>query len=253
MFSLKKALTQTEGAVHADISAIKRRAAFTLAEVLITLGIIGILAAMTLPALINKRQNKALESQFKKSYSVLSQVIQSVIMDEYGSIVEINNNEITNFANYISKRYVKTYSCKRGRYWTDMFKDSNFTGMDVCLFIQKTYKSLNNKNGDMRFNDAVISVIDGITIFFDLAGAGETTYGSVLIALDVNGWKNKPNKYGYDFFVFQLQKDGKLSPMGAKDSLFPEDTYCQKTSSARENGYGCTVKALTDPHYFSNL
>lgn len=227
--------------------------AFTLAEVLITLGIIGIIAAMTLPALINKRQNKVLETQFKKSYSVLSQAIQSVIMDEYGSIVEINNNEMENFANYISKRYVKTYSRKNGKYWTDMFEDSNFTALDVCLFIQRTYKTLNGKSGHARFNDAIISVVDGSTIFFDVGAVGETTYGSVLVAIDVNGWKNKPNKYGYDFFVFQLQKDGKLSPMGAKDSLFPEETYCSKTSEARDNGYGCTVKALTDPHYFSNL
>lgn len=35
--------------------------AFTLAEVLITLGIIGVVAAMTLPALINNKQNKELE------------------------------------------------------------------------------------------------------------------------------------------------------------------------------------------------
>ena len=38
---------------------------FTLAEVLITLGIIGVVAAMTLPSLIQERQNKVLETQFK--------------------------------------------------------------------------------------------------------------------------------------------------------------------------------------------
>ena len=43
-----------------------RKAAFTLAEVLITLGIIGVVAAMTLPALINKAEDKILESQYKK-------------------------------------------------------------------------------------------------------------------------------------------------------------------------------------------
>lgn len=43
--------------------------AFTLAEVLITLGIIGIVAAMTLPAIIQNYQKMVLKSQFKKAYS----------------------------------------------------------------------------------------------------------------------------------------------------------------------------------------
>ena len=47
--------------------------AFTLAEVLITLGIIGVVAALTLPTLIKKYEAKALETQFEKAYSVLSQ------------------------------------------------------------------------------------------------------------------------------------------------------------------------------------
>ena len=47
--------------------------AFTIAEVLITLGIIGVVAAMTLPALITRNQNKALEASLKKNYSIILQ------------------------------------------------------------------------------------------------------------------------------------------------------------------------------------
>lgn len=43
--------------------------AFTLAEVLITLGIIGVVAAMTLPSIIQNKQKKDLEVSFKKSYT----------------------------------------------------------------------------------------------------------------------------------------------------------------------------------------
>ena len=49
--------------------------AFTLAEVLITLGIIGIVAAMTMPVLIAGYQKNVLKNQFKKTYSMLSQAI----------------------------------------------------------------------------------------------------------------------------------------------------------------------------------
>lgn len=49
--------------------------AFTLAEVLITLGIIGVVAALTLPSLIQKRTNLEVESKLKKIYSVMNQAI----------------------------------------------------------------------------------------------------------------------------------------------------------------------------------
>ena len=49
--------------------------AFTLAEVLITLGIIGVVAAMTMPNLIASHQKKVLETSFKKSYSSLLQAL----------------------------------------------------------------------------------------------------------------------------------------------------------------------------------
>lgn len=56
---------------------------FTLAEVLITLGIIGIVAAMTLPALIQKNNNKVVETRLKKFYSAINQAILRAEVD-YG-------------------------------------------------------------------------------------------------------------------------------------------------------------------------
>ncbi len=61
----------------------KKKAAFTLAEVLITLGIIGIVAAMTMPALIQKNNNKVVEARLKKFYSVMNQAIMMAEVD-YG-------------------------------------------------------------------------------------------------------------------------------------------------------------------------
>jgi len=53
------------------VSRAKRSAAFTLAEVLITLGIIGVVAAMTMPTLIQKHQKKVFVTKMKYTYSVL--------------------------------------------------------------------------------------------------------------------------------------------------------------------------------------
>ena len=58
--------------------------AFTIAEVLITLGIIGVVAALTLPMLISKYQLKVFETAFKKQYSVIQNAIEySTITNSY--------------------------------------------------------------------------------------------------------------------------------------------------------------------------
>ena len=49
---------------------------FTLAEVLITLGIIGVVASMTMPVLVGNYKKKAAVSQLKKVYSLLLQSIE---------------------------------------------------------------------------------------------------------------------------------------------------------------------------------
>ena len=57
---------------------------FTLAEVLITLGIIGVVAAMTMPTLINSTQGAQYRTAFKKSLTVLSQaVVMNIALNDY--------------------------------------------------------------------------------------------------------------------------------------------------------------------------
>ena len=55
--------------------------AFTLAEVLITLGIIGIVAAMTIPSLVQDYREKAQVTRVKKFYSVFSQAYTMALQD----------------------------------------------------------------------------------------------------------------------------------------------------------------------------
>lgn len=66
---------------------MSKKTAFTLAEVLITLGIIGVVAAMTLPTLITNYKEKQTVTQLKKAYSTLAQAWQ-MMENEYGSIDE---------------------------------------------------------------------------------------------------------------------------------------------------------------------
>ena len=59
-----------------------KKSAFTLAEVLVTLSIIGVVAAMTMPILIKNYQKHVLVNQLKKSYSVISQIFNKMMADE---------------------------------------------------------------------------------------------------------------------------------------------------------------------------
>ena len=60
------------------------RGAFTLAEVLITLGIIGVVAAMTMPSLMNSTQGAQYKAAYKKALSALSQAVTlNVALDDY--------------------------------------------------------------------------------------------------------------------------------------------------------------------------
>ena len=73
---MRRAFTLTEGATHVALLNNQRKTAFTLAEVLITLGIIGIVAAMTMPVLIGNATAVRNKTQFKKSLSTLNQALK---------------------------------------------------------------------------------------------------------------------------------------------------------------------------------
>ena len=75
-FSLKKtAFTLAEGATHVAHWNNSRKIAFTLAEVLITLGIIGVVAALTIPTLMANQRKKVVETRLAKFYSSINQAI----------------------------------------------------------------------------------------------------------------------------------------------------------------------------------
>jgi type II secretory pathway pseudopilin PulG len=91
------------------------RFAFTLAETLITLGIIGVVAALTMPALVANYQKKVLETRIKKFYSVMQQAVNMKKAEDGaldGSMLAANFSpaEMTLFFDTNYKPYLKTIS-----------------------------------------------------------------------------------------------------------------------------------------------
>lgn len=80
----KHKLAFTLAEVFSQHSACQRKAAFTLAEVLVTLGIIGVVAAMTMPNLIAKHQEKETVTRLKKAYTIMQQLYITAV-NEYGT------------------------------------------------------------------------------------------------------------------------------------------------------------------------
>ena len=81
----QKAFTLAEGATHVAMPPVFSKAGFTLAEVLITLGIIGVVAALTIPGLITKIQHRDYTVKLKKFYSTMKQVTMSA-EEEFGPV-----------------------------------------------------------------------------------------------------------------------------------------------------------------------
>lgn len=221
--------------------------AFTLAEVLITLAIIGIVAAMTLPSLLNAQKNKALEAGLKKNASVIAQALLAIQAKEGEPLTPLNTGTLILKPQLMQQMKV--------------IKDCGWgTESTACVFNQNTtpelkkpyiYKAFNKKiqAGSNLLDDGQFILTDGSTILLE-----NKEPARMFITVDVNGYNKKPNQWGHDLFTFQVMNNGRLSPMGAEGTIYTDDSlYCSRTSTDTYNGIGCTYKAMTEKDYFKNL
>ena len=225
-----------------------QKSAFTLTEVLITLGIIGVVAAMTLPGLVNRTRQKELQTAFKKQYSVLQQAILKVkTEDELTFDTDGYGHDNNNFMKSLARQYKVIRDCGSINSNTGCVlqnEDKTFT----------YYKTLNNKTlSRAYFDDGGFITSDGIAFFVEQGSQSVTT--GFLVTIDVNGYQKKPNRMGYDLFMFQITKEGKVIPMGADNTHWKnyKEQYCSNTSNSEENGFTCAYYAATDENYFKNL
>jgi len=96
---------------------------------------------------------------------------------------------------------------------------------------------------------------DGSLVMLDIynLAAMKITGEVPMFAVDINGYNNPPNRWGYDVFVFMFL-DGELMPVGNKKSPWSDlSIYCNKSSTHRDNGVGCAQKALDNNDYFKEL
>ncbi len=223
------------------------RKGFTLAEVLITLGIIGVVAAMTLPALVTNKQAKELQVGLKKGYSLISQVFQMMTYGE-GQAITPKEYSTHTFAPAFDKYLVAAKACPSSQCLIirldEVDEEGNSLGYDFADY--KTYNKKANIEGSL-FDNGQFLLRNGMTIYIE-------NEASIYLSLDVNGMYKGPNRWGHDLFTFQIMNNGKLLPMGADGTAYKDASkFCSATSSSKYNGIGCTNKALTEEDYWKNL
>ena len=201
--------------------------AFTLAEVLITLVIIGVIAAMTIPTLINKTQKQETVSRVKKAYSTLQSSIHKMALDkgypqgDYSFITDANS-----FFDSFEKTVSIMKICK---------------GSGEC--IPFSAKQLGGGNDAINgYTNAVITS-DGVIYTF---GAFDSSVFGILdedkdayigrFWVDVNGDKG-PQTFGKDLFAFVLIQGKGVLPAG-----YGNTNTCNKYST----GVSCTARVLRE-------
>lgn len=173
--------------------------AFTLAEVLVTLGIIGVVASITMPTLIQNHQKKSYVVQLHKIYNEFQQAF----------IMKMNETNAVNLAEAgfyknddygIEKEFLKSHF--------KVVKDCGETTTDCFA---SSYTGLNGQKVTPDFNGYKVAIASGASISFYIDGldTGDETTDDFLgyIYVDTNGQKG-PNKGGRDLFRMYIYPDG---------------------------------------------
>jgi prepilin-type N-terminal cleavage/methylation domain-containing protein len=205
--------------------------AFTLAEVLITLVIIGVIAAITVPSILQNTQRQEYVSKVKKANSVLKQSVYRIALREGLPVADFSSLTDDEFFEDFAKTVNVAKLC---------------TGSTRGCFADKT-TTLNGSTYNFNTNNALITT-DGIAFGWKKAsgdggycrkGITEEDEANCIgrFVVDVNG-ASPPNRYGYDvFFWLAIDKKG-IIPAGSGNN----SADCKRTNE----GSNCAAKVLKE-------
>ena len=163
---------------------------FTLAEVLITLGVIGVVAALTLPSLIQSYEKKVTATRLKKFYSTMLNVIK---------LSENDNGEMYTW-DFPKQMHDKSVNIFFKKYYLPYMNGYNECYYSNCFSgINYVPKNLNNPPNGLTLVDYIVKTSDGMYIYF----FPNIPQGYFWMYVDINASK-RPNIIGRDIFVFDI-------------------------------------------------
>lgn len=214
--------------------------AFTLSEILITLGIIGIVAALTIPVIMNKKDNAELASSFLKEYSVLTNAWSQIITENGGFPAGV----------YSSANLALDAICTKVKCIKKCYDGNDKT---ACKAPDSEVKSLDRVSATwMSLSGAIAVLADGSTFSLqwwypncDYLRNNNTTCSYLIF--DTNG-KRKPNIIGRDIFELWLTQQN-IVATGAErvtGTYRPDDQCKPSVTTLPYNGGTCGAKILLD-------
>lgn len=191
---------------------------FTLAEVLITLGIIGVVAALATPALITAAGNAKTGPSLAKAVSTFTTATEMMLaQEEVSSIVPSICNEPRNapiwttLSKYMKGTKFEKVSMKYSGYKSGSYSPISIGG-DEIIFGGIKDGAYTSEDGFIYYTHFLIGKQAPHEDYANIPS--NQLIGDVYI--DING-QAKPNKIGKDLFKFYLYNDGSLKPYGSTD------------------------------------
>ena len=214
------------------------KSAFTLAEVLITLGIIGLVAALTLPSIIQKKNDKEAVVRLKKMYSTIDNAYRTAIV-ENGSPDTWSKTPAKTpeaFAN-ILERYVNIAERKENSHYYLKFLSVK-SPVSVSSHAQTRFRLLDGSEFsfvDLYSTSAENAACEANVLF-------NNRKECIWLLADINGIDKLPNRLGEDMFYFILAKN-RVYPVGMS-GYWGFHTCRPDKSGDGGTGYGCTAYVL---------
>lgn len=239
-----------------EVKMNKKVSAFTLAEVLITLGIIGIVAAMTIPTLQANNNKQEYVTRLKKAYTIFNQAVMQMSNDmgcpgdlRCTGLFIYNSGEINQATQRVGDELVKYFkvvqNCQLlgGCFSTKVC--SKFDGT-VC-------GDWSTPGGYYRFitADSMTFAIGLWSTSGELVDSCQNFYPidvCAVVYIDVNGPSKGPNYEGRDIFRFGLTRQAPLLyPYGGKD-LEPRSEILPPIPCTEENKEGsyCAARVMEE-------
>ena len=210
---------------------MKKFKGFTLAEVLVTLGIIGVVSAMTVPTLMQNYQRQSYVTQLHKTYNEMSQALLRYQTDRNA----LNLTEAGLTSQDAVNDFIRTY-----------FKNvKECDTMNNCF--ADSYKSMNGKMVDSYDRTPKSFVLaNGAAIRPDYV---PSTFSIINLSVDINGAKG-PNIVGRDLFWLYIYKNGLIDDHSIEGNNAPLSTEDREKSfqelCLKNNDSGCFGKILND-------
>lgn len=209
------------------------RKAFTLAEVLITLGILGVVAALTIPNLITKYQKQEFATLLKENFNIIEQAIlltQTEIEDP-NWVDDLNK---TKFSDVSMNKIVPETAEKYIFPHLKIVKNYGYIVPSLNSYNFPKYKTYSGEQvaptSPTGSTFYTTKIANGSYIFYSIGTSSGGTYYYPYLYVDINGDK-KPNIVGKDVFIFVITSKGRLAMPGISKSREELKSICKKNPS----------------------